>query len=70
MTDQKCCAVCKHCHKLIRYDYSLKGCIHSDLSGYACYIPCDSEAIVWMYGCDMYTSMCENFDPIEKGETK
>lgn len=63
MTYQKCCAVCKHCHKLIKYDYSQGGCIHSDVPGYACYIPEDGEEIIWMSGVDTYTGICENFDP-------
>ncbi len=56
-----CCENCKHNLKLVKYDYSKGGCIHTDYDGYA-YMAFASEGqVTHMVGIRPETAHCEMF---------
>lgn len=60
---KKCCNTCRLKKKLIKFDYSQGGCIHTDYDGYACLIFASENKVVHMVGCDPELEMCEMYSP-------
>lgn len=61
------CLSCRNRMKLVKFDYSGRGCEHSDYDGYACTAFAFEGEIVHMVGCDEKKCMCEMYAP--KGES-
>ena len=55
------CANCKYYYKLKKYDYSGKGCKHSDMDGHICMAFADERTAIWMYGTSD-DGICECFE--------
>lgn len=60
----RCCNNCKFHLKLVKFDYSQGGCIHTDYDGYACAVFASEGEIVHMVGLDG-TTQCEMWTPKE-----
>ena len=59
---EECCKNCALCMKLEMLDYSQGGCIHEDMSGFACTVFKDEGYVNWMYGIGD-DGKCEAFTP-------
>lgn len=65
----ECCATCKKCHALERWDYSdvrNNGVPKTRMEGFACTCFIDEGIVIWQVGSDPETGMCECYDPKEK----
>ena len=60
---EKCCNTCRLKKKLIKFDYSQGGCIHTDYDGYACLAFASENEVIHMVGLDPEPSMCEMYSP-------
>lgn len=66
MTDNECCATCRHAYALEKWDFSDRGCIHTPLSGYICMAFADERKAVWVVGTDS-TGYCEDYERMVSG---
>lgn len=54
------CNTCKHRYKLVQYEYTDKGCKHTEMEGFVCSIFANEGVMVWQigntgkYGCEEY----------------
>ena len=62
---KQCCNTCKLKKKLIKFDYSQGGCIHTDCEGFACLALAFEGVVVHMVGDNPETEMCEMYSPME-----
>lgn len=53
------CANCKYNLKLVKYDYSKGGCVHTDYDGYACMAFASEGLVIHMVGDNPETERCE-----------
>lgn len=63
---KKCCNTCKLKKKLVKFDYSQGGCIHTDYDGFACFALAfgdDGDEVVHMVGSNPELDMCEMYSP-------
>ena len=60
---KECCNTGKLKKKLVKFDYSHGGCIHTDYDGYACLALAFEDVIVHMVGGDPAHGMCEMYSP-------
>ena len=60
---RECCNTCKLKKKLVKFDYSQGGCIHTDYDGYACLAFAFEDEVVHMVGVDPDVEMCEMYSP-------
>jgi len=64
-----CCHNCKLRYDLVKFDYSGKGCKHTNMNGFICMLFAHEERkATWMVGSDEYTELCECFTPKEVEE--
>lgn len=61
MNNIECCNTCKRKMRLVKFDYSQGGCIHTDYDGYACLALAYEGEVVHMVGEDPATGMCEMY---------
>lgn len=61
--DFECCANCRRRYKLVKFDYSHGGCIHTDMDGYVCMAFSDEKEAIWMVGNHEKLNMCECYVP-------
>ena len=66
------CTNCKRNLKLVKFDYSEGGCVHTDYDGYACMALASEQIVVHMIGlnpekagCEMYIARLERDDKSE-----
>lgn len=62
---KECCNTCKLKKKLVKFDYSQGGCIHTDYDGYACLALASDGIVVHMVGSNPDDGMCEMYSPRE-----
>lgn len=65
---RECCNTCKLKKKLVKFDYSQGGCIHTDYDGYACLALAFEDEVVHMVGHNPEFGMCEMYSPREVAE--
>jgi len=53
------CNNCLYQKRLIQYDYSGKGCKHTDQDGYACTAFASEGEVIWLIGNEPSAGMCE-----------
>ena len=56
------CATCRHRYRLEQWDYSGKGCKHTDMDGYVCMALANEGVAAWMSGISAKESMCEAWE--------
>lgn len=61
---RECCNNCRFKKSITQYDYSGKGCKHTDVEGYACTAFTCEDFVIWKVGSDGYGT-CEMFQPKE-----
>lgn len=66
-----CCKNCRLRFPLVKFDYSGKGCEHTDMDGYICMAFATQESgeppvAIWMVGNDENMDMCECFQQKEE----
>ena len=71
---KECCANCKRYFPLVKFDYTGRGCKHTDMEGHICMAFATSEAgeppvAIWMVGADPNEDICECFIPREEEVT-
>ena len=62
---EKCCNTCGLKKKLVKFDYSQGGCIHTDYDGYACLAFTSDNEVIHMVGHNPELGMCEMYSPKE-----
>ncbi len=60
---KECCANCGRKYKLTKFDYSMGGCLHTEMDGFVCMAFSDEKQAVWMIGIHENIDMCECFVP-------
>ena len=60
---KECSNTCRFNKRLLKWDYSQGGCIHTDYDGYACLALSFEDVVVHMVGVDPETGMCEMHSP-------
>lgn len=65
---KECCNTCKLKKKLVKFDYSQGGCIHTDYDGYACLALAFEDEVVHMVGHNPELGMCEMYSPREQNK--
>lgn len=63
---KECCNTCRLKKKLVKFDYSHGGCIHTDYEGFACLAFAYEGEVVHMVGGDPELGKCEMYLPEEK----
>lgn len=65
---KECCSTCASCKKLVKFDYSGRGCKHTDMEGYACLAFETEGTVIWMVGNDKDHGMCECYIAVGEEE--
>lgn len=62
---KECCNTCRLKKKLVKFDYSQGGCIHTDYDGFACLALAFEGEVVHMVGSYPEEDVCEMYSPKE-----
>lgn len=63
---EPCCATCRRCYEIERWDYTGGGCEHTKLEGHACTALSDEGRVLWMTGLNGEVEKCEMWEGREK----
>lgn len=66
----ECCNTCRFKMKLIMYDYSKRGCLHTEMLGFVCVAMKYEGYADWMVGLNPQTGMCEFYEPKNRPDIK
>ena len=69
-SDDECCANCSHCCRIEKWDFSHGGCEYTKLDGHACTAFSNEGLVIWEYGSNINTGICECFKPKERKISK
>ena len=53
------CSNCRYCLRLTKYDYSGRGCEHTEMDGFACLAFASEGDAIWMVGLNPEKELCE-----------
>lgn len=66
MTVEECCATCKRCYTLEKWDYTdirYNGVPKTKMEGLACTALSDDGIVIWQVGGGDIGSICECYEP-------
>lgn len=56
---KECCENCRNRYKLVKFDYSKRGCQNTDMDGYICMAFAKEKQAIWMIGLQEQNGLCE-----------